>query len=974
MRCSASIYYGLRSRLHDATGTGELTTPGGSQPKARVSYAAAWYDALGRQTAAANYGANGGTTMTVNDRPSSAPNRSDTVLVASTEYDTTGQAYKTIDPKAREDRREFDALGRVTKTIQNYMDGTPGANADQDVTVETAYNADGLVSTLTAKNSTTGDQVTQYVYGTSLGGITPQIYRNDLLRAVIYPDSDDPAALDGNGTDGVYDRVEYKYNRQGQPIELKDQNGTVHEYVYDAVGRQVTDKVTTVGAGVDDAVRRIVRTYEVRGMVEHLTSYDASSGGNVLNDVLRQYDTLGRPTNEYQEHEGAKDANTVYVQNAYVDFATYGLRLASVRYPNGRKVFFDYSSTAGAALNRLDAIKDDNGGSPGNTLASYTYLGLGTMVVEDFVQPQVKLDYFGGTSGTYSGFDDFGRVVQQLWRDYGAGQDRDNFTYGYDRAGNRLYREHCVPSGKDEFYTYDAVNRLTVSQCGDLNVGKTAISGTPAREEDFTLDPTGNWSAYVQKTSGSTDLNQSRNHNVVNETTSASSWATPAHDRTGNMTTVPKPSSLANGLALKYDAWNRLVQVTDGATVVAKYEYDGDGRRIKKHIDSQSPSSPNGIDRYEHLFYSDIQLVETRNTTAENDQPESLQPKYQFLWSPRYIDAPILRDENTDQDSLCDDGRLYYLADANMNVTSLVDANGDALERYIYDPYGRVTIYNADWSSSRLSSLYSNPVLYTGRDLDPETGLYYYRARYYAAELGRFTGRDPITYYAGDMNLYRYVGNDPTNASDPSGERLDQHFKDPLDPWPLPKACSDYKAWDETLCPCCHCEQTQWGKTFKEETVMRNRSFGANVSVTFVNAWKGYSLTCPAIRKIAKGAGGKNKKPAMITERRLFIFVTNQSTCAAMEMLAHEAKHIEQLTGWVGGAGVDELRISPRVRHEREDAAYEAQCAVHSSHVCGSETVGACKKRLLKLSTDPKNLPTIQSGCASLVPPGWTPV
>ncbi len=250
----------------------------------------------------------------------------------------------------------------------------------------------------------------------------------------------------------------------------------------------------------------------------------------------------------------------------------------------------------------------------------------------------------------------------------------------------------------------------------------------------------------------------------MNETTSASSWASPAHDRAGNMTTVPKPSSLANGLTLKYDAWNRLVQVTDGGTIVAKYEYDGDGRRIKKHIDSQSPSSPNGIDRYEHLFYASVgtavelpaqQLVETRNTTTENDQPESLQPKYQWLWSPRYIDAPILRDENTDTDGLCDDGRLYYLADANMNITGLVDVNGDALERYIYDPYGRLTIYNADWSSSRLSSLYSNPVLYTGRDLDPETGLYYYRARYYSADLGRFTSRDPIEYRRRDYNQHQ---------------------------------------------------------------------------------------------------------------------------------------------------------------------------------------------------------------------------
>jgi hypothetical protein len=163
--------------------------------------------------------------------------------------------------------------------------------------------------------------------------------------------------------------------------------------------------------------------------------------------------------------------------------------------------------------------------------------------------------------------------VQQLWRAYGANQDRDKFTYGYDPAGNRLYRQHALASPKDEHYTYDGVNQLIISKQGTLNTGKTDIDGTPLREEDFTLDSTGNWTGYIQKTSGTATLSQSRTYNVANELTAASSWATPAHDRAGNMTTVPKPSSLANGLALKYDAWNRLVQVTDGSTAVAKYEY-----------------------------------------------------------------------------------------------------------------------------------------------------------------------------------------------------------------------------------------------------------------------------------------------------------------------------------------------------------------------------------------------------------------
>ena len=72
--------------------------------------------------------------------------------------------------------------------IQNYQDGTVyWSYPDEDVTVETAYTADGQIATLTAKNPATGDQVTTYVYGTTL--TDSDIARADLLRAEIYPDS-----------------------------------------------------------------------------------------------------------------------------------------------------------------------------------------------------------------------------------------------------------------------------------------------------------------------------------------------------------------------------------------------------------------------------------------------------------------------------------------------------------------------------------------------------------------------------------------------------------------------------------------------------------------------------------------------------------------------------------------------------------------------------------------------------------------
>ena len=765
-------------RKHTEAGTGELTTS-----SARVTYTASWFDGANRTTASANYGTNGGAAFS---RPSTAPARSDTVLVTSTEYNTAGQAYKTTDPMGKESRVEFDDAGRTTKQIGSYVDGNPATGgSDEDVTVEMAYNADGQVTTLTAKNPTTGDQITKYVYGTATGGITPEAYRNDLLRAEIYPDSDDTTSL-GSGADGTYDRIEFTYDIQGGRLDRKDQNGTVHTYDMDKAGRVTHDRITTLGTGVDGTVRRVSTSYEIRGLREKITTYDNATvgSGTALTELVNEYNDLGMPTKEYQEHEGVKDASTLYVGYNYDTTVasgeyTKGLRPTSVRYPNARLVHLTYGTTGatGDALGRVESIKDDSGGSPGTSFSDYSYLGSGTIVVEDYAQPDVKLNYDSGTAGTYAGFDRFGRVVDQLWYDYGASADRDRFTYGYDRASSRLYRENTVASAKDEYYTYDDVNRLATFDRGDLDAGKTAISGTPVKEEDWALDMTGNWTDFLQKTSGTTDLNQDRAHNPVNEITGitetvGTAWVDPVHDQAGNMTTMPKPSSLNTALTCTWDAWNRLVEVKQGAVVMGHYEYDALGRRVKSHVDSQSPGSPNGVDSYVHYFYnSGWQELESRVSASENTGPESLQPTYQHVWSRRYIDAPVLRDKNTDADGLCDDERIYYLGDANFNITTLVNTAGDAIERYVYTPYGVLTVYDATWANIRSTSSYANAYTYTGRQLDAETGLYYYRARIYSPQLGRFCSRDPLKYLGSGVNVNWYCGDAPVNFVDAFGNK-----------------------------------------------------------------------------------------------------------------------------------------------------------------------------------------------------------
>ena len=118
---------------------------------------------------------------------------------------------------------------------------------------------------------------------------------------------------------------------------------------------------------------------------------------------------------------------------------------------------------------------------------------------------------------------------------------------------------------------------------------------------------------------------------------------------------------------------------------------------------------------------------------------------------------------------------LYYATDASGKVTSLVSAAGEVVERYIYDPYGNVTVLNADWTPQEVeghdpgaASAVANDVLYAGYRYDAETGLYNVRNREYHPTLGRFIQRDPVGYSAG-MNLYSYAAASPITRADPMG-------------------------------------------------------------------------------------------------------------------------------------------------------------------------------------------------------------
>jgi len=120
-----------------------------------------------------------------------------------------------------------------------------------------------------------------------------------------------------------------------------------------------------------------------------------------------------------------------------------------------------------------------------------------------------------------------------------------------------------------------------------------------------------------------------------------------------------------------------------------------------------------------------------------------------------------------------------------MNVTALVNTSGTVVERYLYDPYGKVTITNHLWSVITWANSKKNEILYCGYRFDPETGLFHVRHRYYHPTLGRPVTRDPLEYaYAeSTLNLYEYTYSSPGCYTDPLGTVA----RIPMDPEPCGK-------------------------------------------------------------------------------------------------------------------------------------------------------------------------------------------
>jgi RHS repeat-associated protein len=199
-----------------------------------------------------------------------------------------------------------------------------------------------------------------------------------------------------------------------------------------------------------------------------------------------------------------------------------------------------------------------------------------------------------------------------------------------------------------------------------------------------------------------------------------------ALDANGN--TLSDPS----GKSYSWDFENRLVQAVVPGTGTVSFKYDPFGHRIQK-------SGPLGTTNY---LYDGMNLLEELGTSG------NVLARYA---SNQMVDQPLAM--------LRGGATSYYQADVLGSTTSLSSSAGALANTYTYDAFGNLTA-----STGTLV----NPFQYTGRESEPETGIYYYRARYYDTVAARFVSEDPVRFDAG-VNFYSYVRENPINQNDPLG-------------------------------------------------------------------------------------------------------------------------------------------------------------------------------------------------------------
>lgn len=696
------------------------------------------------------------------------------------EYDALDRLVKTSDPLGKLVKMSYDSRGNVT-SFTNKLGNTYSYTYDQfsQKTSETnplgevsqfAYDGNGNNTSISLPNgnsiSLSYDKLNRLISGSdNLGALFSRTYdaNNNLIQV-----------LDGNGNGNTM-----TYDALNRLTTARDQAGNAFSFAYDA-NRNLVSYADRMGRIYTMQYDALNRKTQLSDPLSNLTRWEYDPVGNLKkitdannNATQYSYDALNRKVQENYADGSAKtygydaagnlisrlDGNGVTTTFEY-DFLN---RLTKRDLPGSNDDLFTYdaegrllsainsSATLSFSYDALDRMTKESQNDKSTTYSYNTvtkskilqYPSGKTIIRKyDFRKRLVQIEQDGSVIAKYS-LDNSGRTMklEQPTSGSSVSFNYNNlnqiismlntpspalaFSYEYDKEGNKLFEQKNHNPGASEQYSYDAINRLTSFKLG---IFSGANITSPTKTIDYQMDGVGNRNTVTENGVSTTYTKNSVNaYTAIDGPISLSLQ----YDGNGNMTNDGVRS-------LTYNADNRLVSVNNGAT--GSYTYDAIGRRISKTISGLTSN----------YIYSGNRIIEEYNGSTLFQT---------FAYGEGIDEVLTLTKAN---------GRTYtYLYNQLGSVAGLSNEAGQLVERYEYDPFGKVAISDSLGQLS-LNSQLRNPFLYTGRQFDAESGIFQYRYRDYNSDLGRFKQRDPLG-FIDDFSTYSYVKNNPLNSIDPFG-------------------------------------------------------------------------------------------------------------------------------------------------------------------------------------------------------------
>jgi RHS repeat-associated protein len=646
-----------------------------------------------------------------------------------TEYvDGLARKYKTVSSgedgeSSRQVSTEtyFDNKGRIEKeSIAHYVD-EPETSISY---VKYEYDIRGRIKkTISDFPGTAKDAESQIFYISPLyvEAVDPMGHKKGTLKDVYGNIVEVTEFTQG----GVFKTV-YEYDIQDNLLKVTDAQGNVSQVWYDSAGRKIKMSDPDMG----------VWTYEYDPLGNLTKQTDAK------NQVLEfNYDALNRLTGK--QADGQALATYIYDEAAKENCTG---RLSKVVDSSGTTEFFyDKLGRETRSIKTVDAHayevqrEYDTWGRltkliyPDGEVVEYSYdihSGLldkvfsptspgeyVTSINYDAQGRMRQIQYGNGTSTDYAYGQDLrlARIRTMI-----GGTDLQDLNYIFDKNGNVITLTDNLRNNIRTF-GYDELDRLTSAQ--------NIPDGAGASNHNFQYDSIGNMT--YKSDVGFMLYGVNAGPHAV---TSAGSYGYQ-YDANGNMTS-------GKNKTLEYDVENRIIRITQ-PDVVTSFMYDGDGGRVRVSRTANN---------------------ETRTTTyigslfEKNDCTDSgsqiTQIKHIFAGATRVCSV-----KSVDGGPLTMD---YYHGDHLGSSSIITDQNGQQVQYLEYAPYGTV---------ARNEGTDATAYKFTGKELD-STGLYFYSARYYDPEIGRFVTADTIVqapYDPQSLNRYAYCRNNPIKYVDPSG-------------------------------------------------------------------------------------------------------------------------------------------------------------------------------------------------------------